>query len=151
MAAPREFLFVYGTLRSDLAHPIAGVVGKHAQLVGRAHFRGKLFDVGEYPRAVASLSPSDRVVGELHRIELGREAALFAELDRYEGWNPDRPGESEFTRERAWIETEAGERVEAWLYTYNRPTGRLARIASGDYRIEGARSLNRAADSAAGP
>jgi gamma-glutamylcyclotransferase (GGCT)/AIG2-like uncharacterized protein YtfP len=83
---------------------------------------------------VSSPSPSDRVVGELHRIGPGREAALLAELDRYEGWNPDRPGESEFVRVRARIESEAGDRFEAWIYTYNRPTESLARIASGDYR-----------------
>lgn len=85
MAAPREFLFVYGTLRADLAHPMARVVGTYAVLIGRAYFRGKLFDVGEYPGAVASPSPSDRVVGELHRIEPGQQAALLAELGRYEG------------------------------------------------------------------
>jgi gamma-glutamylcyclotransferase (GGCT)/AIG2-like uncharacterized protein YtfP len=134
MAGPREFLFVYGTLRADLAHPMARAVGKRAELVGRAYFRGKLFDLGEYPGAVASPSPSDRVVGELHRIESGQEAALLAQLDRYEGWNPDRPGESEFMRVRARVESEAGDRVEAWVYTYNRPTPRRARIASGDYR-----------------
>jgi gamma-glutamylcyclotransferase (GGCT)/AIG2-like uncharacterized protein YtfP len=135
MDAPREFLFVYGTLRADLAHPMARAVGKYAELVGPAYFRGKLFDVGEYPGAVASPSPSDRLVGELHRIEPGRGSELLAELDRYEGWNPDQPGESEFMRERAWIESEAGDRVEAWIYTYNRPTAHLARIASVDYRV----------------
>lgn len=68
MAGPREFLFVYGTLRSDLAYPIARAVGKRAEFVGSAYFGGKLFDLGEYPGAVASPSPSDRVVGEPHRI-----------------------------------------------------------------------------------
>ena len=99
MAAPREFLFVYG---------------KHARFVGRAYFRGELFYLGEYPGAIASLSPSDRVVGELHRIVPGQEAALFAELDRYKGWNPDRPSERQFVRERVWIESEVGDRVETW-------------------------------------
>lgn len=113
---------------------MARVLGKHARHVGRAYFRGKLFDVGEYPGAVASPSPRDRVVGELHRIEPGQERALFAELDGYEGWNPERPGESEFVRMRAWIESEAGGRIEAWIYAYNHPTAGLARIAAGDYR-----------------
>jgi gamma-glutamylcyclotransferase (GGCT)/AIG2-like uncharacterized protein YtfP len=133
-----QFLFVYGTLRADLAHPMARVVGKHAKLVGRAYFGGKLFDLGGYPGAVPSPSASDRVAGELHRIEPGQAAALLAELDRYEGWDPERPGESEFVRVRARIEADSGERFEAWIYTYNRSTEDLARIASGDYRQRGA-------------
>lgn len=112
---------------------MASAVGKHAIRVGRAYFGGKLFDLGEYPGAVPSALPSDRVVGELHRIEPGQDAALFAELDRYEGWDPRRPSAGEFVRVRAAIESETGGRVEAWIYTYNRPTERLKRIASGDY------------------
>ena len=37
-----------------------------------------MFDLGQYPGAVASPSPSDRVVWELHRIESWQEAELFA-------------------------------------------------------------------------
>ncbi|MGA8006473.1 MAG: gamma-glutamylcyclotransferase family protein [Burkholderiales bacterium] len=128
-----QFLFVYGTLRSDFGHPMAAALGMSTTRVGRAWSRGRLYDVGEYPGAVASASPADRVVGELHRIEPGREAALFAQLDRYEGWDPDRPSEREYLRVRTQVESEAGEAVEAWLYLYNRSTEGLAPIDSGDY------------------
>lgn len=138
MSAPLEYLFVYGTLRADVAHPMARVLGNHAKRVGRAYFRGRLFDLGKYPGAIPSASPTDRVVGELHRLEPGREAPLLEELDRYEGWDPIRPRTSEFMRVRAEVDSETGDRIEAWIYIYNLPTERLERIASGDYRAHNA-------------
>lgn len=132
-AGPQNFLFVYGTLREELAHPMAVVLGAHATRVGRASFRGQLFDLGEYPGAVPSAAVSDRVAGELYRIEPGREAALFAELDRYEDCDPDDPAAGEYVRARAQVEAESGAPFEAWIYLYNRPTGGLERIVSGDF------------------
>ena len=128
-----QLLFVYGTLRGDVAHPMASVLARHARRVGRGWFRGQLFDLGEYPGAVPSASASDRVAGELYRIEPGREAALFAELDRYEGCDADDPAAGEYVRARAQVEPESGDALEAWIYQYNRPTRRLSRIVSGDY------------------
>jgi gamma-glutamylcyclotransferase (GGCT)/AIG2-like uncharacterized protein YtfP len=133
VAEPRALLFVYGTLREALAHPMAKVLGTHAARIGRANFRGRLFDLGDYPGAVPSQDASDRVVGELYRIEPGREGALFAELDRYEGCDPDDPSSAEYVRVHATVEPEGGDPLEAWIYLYNRPTGRLERIVSGDY------------------
>jgi pyruvate carboxylase len=133
VAAPDELLFVYGTLREDVAHPMAAVLRRYASRIGTASFRGRLFDLGEYPGAVPSLDAADRVVGELYRIEPGREAALFSELDRYEDCDPDDPSAGEYVRVRARIEPEVGKPVEAWIYQYNRPTHRSSRIDSGDY------------------
>lgn len=135
MAELRELLFVYGTLREELAHPMAAVLKRHASRVGAARFRGRLFDLGGYPGAVPSQYASDRVVGELYRIDPGREAALFAELDRYEGCDPDDPSSAEYVRVHAAVEPEGGGSLEAWIYLYNRPTGRLERIVSGDYCV----------------
>lgn len=131
--AASAFLFVYGTLRGDLAHPMGAVLAKHAARICSARFRGQLFDLGNYPGAVPSHDTADRVVGELYRIEPGREAALFAELDRYEGCDPGAPSEGEYIRVRAQVEPEGGDPLEAWLYQYNRPTRSLSRIISGDY------------------
>jgi gamma-glutamylcyclotransferase (GGCT)/AIG2-like uncharacterized protein YtfP len=125
-------LFVYGTLRSGMSH--RHVLEGRATLVCEASVGGSLFDVGEYPGAVASASPSDRVVGELYRVDVAEAAALFAELDRYEGFDPARPASSEFVRVRIGARTEGGGSVEAWMYRYNRPTRGLKRIGSGDYK-----------------
>jgi gamma-glutamylcyclotransferase (GGCT)/AIG2-like uncharacterized protein YtfP len=127
-----QHLFVYGTLRSDMSH--RHVLDARAALVCEASVAGRLFDVGEYPGAVAPASPSDRVAGELYRVDDAEAAALLAELDRYEGFDPRDPASSEFVRVRVAARTEGGESVEAWMYEYNRPTGELRRIDSGDYR-----------------
>lgn len=156
MAAPGELLFVYGTLREDAAHPMAAVLRRHASLIGTASFRGRLFDLGDYPGAIHSQDASARVSGELYRIEPGHEAALFAELDRYEDCNRDDPSAGEYVRVRAQVGPESGDPVEAWIYLYNRPTEYLRRIASGDFsawarerasaRAAGTRGRRRRAD-----
>ena len=69
MVEETQYLFVYGTLRGDMSHPYGSVLKSHAEFVGKASFKGRLFDIGEYPGAIASSSPSDRVVGELYRID----------------------------------------------------------------------------------
>ena len=132
-SATDQYLFVYGTLRAALAHPMAAVLARHAAPAGGASFEGRLFDLGGYPGAVPSEAPSERVVGELYRIEPGREAALFAELDRYEDCDPDKPSLGEYVRVRARVEAESGAAIEAWIYLYNRATDGLQRIASGDF------------------
>ena len=63
-----------------------------------------------------------------------REAALFPELDRYEGFDPKDPASSEFVRVRIAVLTEGGDSIEAWMYEYNRPTAGLRPIESGDYK-----------------
>ena len=128
-----QYLFVYGTLREDIAHPMGAILKRHASRIGRGWFNGQLFDLGQYPGAVPSKSSADRVVGDLYRIEPGREASLFAELDRYEDCDPDQPSAGEYVRVRATVEPEVGDPLEAWVYRYNRPTRELSRIVSGDY------------------
>jgi pyruvate carboxylase len=132
-----QHLFVYGTLRGDMSHGYGSVLKAHAALVGTARFNGQLFDVGEYPGAIASSSACDSVVGELYRIDDAAAAALFAELDRYEGFEPQDTAASEFVRVRIAARTEDGDSIEAWMYQYNRPTGGLRRIESGDYKEAG--------------
>ena len=129
----QQFLFVYGTLREGLAQPMTDLIRRYARPAGRAWLRGKLFDLGDYPGAVLSQDDSDRIAGELYRIEPGQEAILFAELDRYEDCDPDDASASEYVRVRAQVQPEEGGPLEAWVYQYNRPTDRLERIVSGDY------------------
>jgi len=129
----QQFLFVYGTLRQDIAHPMTEFLRRYASRIGGAWFRGKLFDLGDYPAAVPSDEASDRVAGELYRIEPGHEAALFAELDRYQDCDPKDASAGEYVRLRARVEREGDESLQAWICQYNRPTAALKRIDSGDY------------------
>lgn len=125
-----EHLFVYGTLRAGFGGAMARLLAAHGELVGEAGFQGKLFLVADYPAAIASSDPSDRVAGEVYR--LISPPLLLEELDRYEGCRPDPPG-GEYVRSLAPVTLANGRALDAWIYLYNRPTDGLARIESGDF------------------
>lgn len=119
----QDYLFVYGTLRKGLNHPMHQVLARHAGFVGMGSFQGKLYDLGGYPGAVASNELSDKVQGEVYGLQEAER--IFQLLDEYEG--------SEFRRERVSISFENGKEVRSWIYLYQRPTRLLKIIPSGDY------------------
>jgi gamma-glutamylcyclotransferase (GGCT)/AIG2-like uncharacterized protein YtfP len=132
-AAAPEHLFVYGTLRSDAG----GVM--HARLmhgvgrVGPASIRGRLYDAGRYPAAIASDDAEDRITGELYAIDAAAAGRLLAALDVYEGIDDAHPALSLFRRTIVAAEREDGMCVPAWVYLYNQPADSLPRITSGDW------------------
>ena len=87
--------------------------------------RGRLYRVAEFPGAVPSDDEDERVVGELY--ELGENSeALLVQLDAYEEVPDD------YLRVSSAVEC-AGREYTAWVYVWNRPTGALKRIESGDF------------------
>ena len=116
-----ELLFVYGTLRSRGS---AAARLAPARLLGAASYRGRLYDLGDYPGVVPSADPADVVRGELFALP-SAAAPLLAELDRYEG--------PEFRRVRARVRPDGASAVESWIYLYAREVAQLPRVASGDY------------------
>lgn len=129
-AEEQTYLFVYGSLRRDVGHPLHAVLAEHVAFVGCGTFQGKLYDLGPYPGAVPSEDEADIVVGEVYALH--DPERVLAVLDRYEGCAND-PPPTEFRREKAMITLEKGVRVAAWIYLYNWPTFGLPRILSGDY------------------
>ena len=125
-------VFVYGTLRRSATHPMHGLL-QPATFVGFARFQGRLYDLGNYPAAVASDDPADTVYGEVY--ELSEPAATLAALDHYEGCSPNDPEPHEYVRVAADIRLETGGYpvVSAQVYLYTRPVSRLTRIPLGDY------------------
>lgn len=122
-------LFVYGTLRRDAAGRSHPLLGEDAEWRGKACWPGRLYRVADYPGAVASADPSDRVHGELYALPQPPDAVLAA-LDAWEDCDTADP---EYRRERALVRRDDGSRVEAWIYVYARPVAGLARIISGDF------------------
>jgi gamma-glutamylcyclotransferase (GGCT)/AIG2-like uncharacterized protein YtfP len=118
-------LFVYGSLRKALNHPLHPLLERHANFVGAGIFRGKLYDLGRYPGAIPSKANTDRVVGEVYRFA-GSEEVLKV-LDNYEGHR--------FRRKRVTISLENNETISCWIYLYARPVRRRALISSGDYIV----------------
>ncbi len=117
-----NFLFVYGTLRSEFDNQYARLLRSEARLVGPATVMGSLFRIQHsatqrYPGF--RFLPDGEVRGELW--QLRTPAKTLAELDAYEG--------GEYSR--VTIEV-AGGRT-AWIYEYNAQPDESRRIASGDF------------------
>jgi gamma-glutamylcyclotransferase (GGCT)/AIG2-like uncharacterized protein YtfP len=55
-------------------------------------------------------------------------------LDSYEGVDHAHPERSLYNRVRTTATTDAGERVECWVYVYNRDVKQAAKIDSGCWR-----------------
>ena len=58
-------LFVYGSLRSGFRNPAYQYIADYFSLVGEGVVRGKFFDKGEYPVAIAADDDSF-ITGELY-------------------------------------------------------------------------------------
>jgi gamma-glutamylcyclotransferase (GGCT)/AIG2-like uncharacterized protein YtfP len=119
----KTFFFAYGSLRKQARHPMHRVLVRHGIYIGLGVFQGRLYNVGRYPGLVASTSKSDRIVGEVYKLQRHRET--FEILDDYEG--------RLFSRQQATILLETGEVITAWLYLYRGAVEEDRRILSGDY------------------
>ena len=62
-----EFLFVYGTLRSEFPHPLAKQLSTQARFVGKGSTPGLLYDFGWYPGAKFDPHARTHVIGEVSR------------------------------------------------------------------------------------
>jgi gamma-glutamylcyclotransferase (GGCT)/AIG2-like uncharacterized protein YtfP len=125
-----DLLFVYGTLRRAYGHPMHAVLAESATYAGEARFQGRLYWIAEYPAAVASADPRDRVVGELYRLHEPGEA--FRQLDAYEDCSVnDEPGE--FSRRVVTVDVANTTAADAWIYLYRHCTTALVHIPGGDF------------------
>ena len=124
-------LFVYGSLRSGFGTPAYEYISRFFDLVGEGRVRGKLYDLGEYPAAVA-VKEDAFIIGELYTIKNESEFAwAVGQLDDYEGVTTE-PGEPQLFR-REPVEVFNGNAVTtAWIYWYNGDVSGRTAIASGD-------------------
>ncbi|HLJ44920.1 MAG TPA: gamma-glutamylcyclotransferase family protein [Bryobacteraceae bacterium] len=120
-----KLLFVYGTLKSGCSNQYADLLHSSSDFMGRASIAGRLYRIAEYPGAVLSDNPADRVHGEV--FQMHDSDALLEALDAYEG----------STYERVWcpIEMEDGEQATAWVYTFRESIEGKPRIKSGDFLV----------------
>jgi gamma-glutamylcyclotransferase (GGCT)/AIG2-like uncharacterized protein YtfP len=135
-----EFLFVYGSLLSNLNHPMHRIIEQKAVLVGRARVSGSLYDLGDYPGLIIHPELRTRVWGEVYRFD--EQHPLLDELDAYEECGPSKTRSGEYRRRRVVARLmSGGGRVEAWVYEYRGPLRGHTPIRGGDYL----KYLNRAA------
>lgn len=127
-------VFVYGTLRREVAGGMHHLLGTDARFVASGWVRGMLIDLGAYPGLVDA-APGEAgdawVRGELY--ELGDPDARLPILDAYEGCGPSDPRPHAYERARREVVTDAGAHVTAWVYLYRGPTAERPPIPHGDY------------------
>jgi gamma-glutamylcyclotransferase (GGCT)/AIG2-like uncharacterized protein YtfP len=126
-----DLLFVYGTLMRGFDHPMARLLSAHADFIGEAACRGRLYLVKHYPGLVLSDDPADVVHGELYRLCARDE--LLREFDMYEACGEGFAPPTEYLRKTLAVTCPDRAAREAWTYVYNWPVDALPRIASGRF------------------
>jgi gamma-glutamylcyclotransferase (GGCT)/AIG2-like uncharacterized protein YtfP len=123
-----DLVFFYGTLMSGFKRQGRQRLDAKLTPVGRGAIHAALFDVGLYPAAIPA---SDALVqGELHRMS---DESVLRDLDEIEGFRPEQPDASLYTRLETPVTLTDGRTENAWTYFYNAPLGNAPRIESGDY------------------
>ena len=126
-----EFIFVYGTLRKQMASDMHHVLAKHCDYFSDGVMRGRLYEVCGYPGAIESGDTNDKVSGELYKMH--DRKLVLARLDEYEECSDRFPMPHEYSRKLLSIELSGGDSVVAWVYLYNHDVSKLQQILSGDY------------------
>ncbi|MBA7610399.1 Gamma-glutamylcyclotransferase family protein ytfP [subsurface metagenome] len=127
-------LFVYGTLMRGFDHPMARMLSAHADFLGEARCRGRLYFVKHYPGLVLSEDSADIVHGELYRLHARDE--MLHEFDMYEACGDGFPQPTEYLRQMLSVTLDDGSATDAWTYVYNWPVTKLPRIQSGKFLDE---------------
>lgn len=131
MSQPSTLLFVYGSLRSGFHHPAYAYISRYFILLGPAKTKGILYDMGDYPAA----KPTDTnqyIQGELYQIHQSDEWDwAIAQLDDYEGVQPDEDGPALYERRQAVIEHN-GKTYNAWMYWFSGDVSGKPVVEGGD-------------------
>lgn len=125
-----EFLFVYGTLRSDIPSSMSKFLRRRGELVGRGTTPGRLIDLGGYPGFVAT-EGEETVRGEVHRIHADRAEETWHLLDAYEGVSG--LDSEDYRRNEVEVALDNGDAQTAVTYEFQQAETGRAVIADGDY------------------
>lgn len=130
-----QYLFCYGTLLRDAApRSVAGLCRRLPRLAG-ATVAGALYDLGSYPGLVLAADDDDEQPGAVRgEVVVVQSASDWLRLDAYEGVDRAHPQRSLYNRLRTTATTDAGEKVECWVYVYNRALRQATKIDSGCWR-----------------
>jgi len=126
MPASPRMLATYGTLMRAFDGIERLGVADQLSFVETCRFKGTLYDLGRFPGAV----PGDGTVhGDLFRLH---DSRVWAVLDRYEGYDPDREEGSLFVRRRVDLQRPSDQT--AWVYWYNGDPDGRPRVSSGQWK-----------------
>ena len=130
MANQSTFLFVYGTLMSYFNNSFSLALRKRGRLIGGAYTFGELYEVKGYPEGFYNPDSNTRIQGELY--ELINPKTLLKWLDSYEEITGHEQEDSEYLRKIVPV-FRNGQKIDAWMYIFNRSTNPLNRIESGSF------------------
>lgn len=130
MFKTNPYLFVYGTLLNE-KNKFGAFLLNNSSFVSHAKFKGKLYNIGEYPGAIADCDGACRVYGSIFLMRNPKETLKI--LDDYEGFGKGHPQPNLFIRELTEVETEEKPLL-CWIYLYNLPVDGLTQIVSGRYK-----------------
>jgi gamma-glutamylcyclotransferase (GGCT)/AIG2-like uncharacterized protein YtfP len=124
-----ETLFIYGTLLQT-SNPHGLYLKNNSIEIGPAKFKGKLFNLGDYPGAI----DDDHADGYVHGILLSLKNPVenLKVIDDYEGFGADQPQPNEFIRTLIDVESDAGV-FNCWVYLYNLSPKNHTDIPGGRY------------------
>jgi len=122
-------LFVYGTLLSS-QNSYGAYLQQHCTFLQHGKFKGKLYDMGEYPGAISQEDSDQYVHGSIYRMDDAEK--ILSLIDDYEGFGSDQEQPNLFIRILKNIETPAGT-IACWVYVYNLSVDNLTQIRSGKY------------------
>jgi len=124
-----DLLFVYGTLL-DEKNEFAAYLKGNSTFLQKGRFKGRLYDLGEYPGAVFRPANQEYVYGSIYM--MNKPEKILKILDDYEGIGEIEEQPDLFVRELIEIETET-QPAKCWVYFYNLPIDNLKQIVSGRY------------------
>src|SRR5688572_4655538 len=102
-----SWLFVYGTLMSQVRHPMGARLRREARILGEATIEGRLYSLGRYPGLVEAADGHYAVHGEVYA--LNTPATSLRWLDVYEGIVPGKPDLSPYARVERPVRLASGE------------------------------------------
>lgn len=126
-----DLIFVYGTLRRNIASGAHHSLLRNAIYLGRAHLQAKLFGVNVYP-AITLTTENFTVIGEVYEL-LDQQQLLL--LDEYEECPQPWHAQQEYRREIVSVVMQEDNSIvnNVWAYIYNRSTHNLQQILTGDF------------------
>jgi gamma-glutamylcyclotransferase (GGCT)/AIG2-like uncharacterized protein YtfP len=124
-----DLLFVYGSLL-NADNEFANYLKNKAAFYSTGKFKGRLYDVGEYPGAIITTDNDYDITGSVYMLNNPNEALTI--LDDYEGFGPEQDQPNLFIRKLLAVDTGQG-LVNCWVYLYILSVDGLVEITSGDY------------------
>jgi gamma-glutamylcyclotransferase (GGCT)/AIG2-like uncharacterized protein YtfP len=123
-------VFVYGTLREGFGNYMRILKGKASEPQKATLDGFEMYSVGGFP---AIMPGEGQVIGEVMYLNEDQYERTMLNLDGLEGYYPQRENYSMYLRRTMTVTLENGEKVDAYVYLWNRPIPG-PKVESGDWK-----------------